>query len=55
MTPEQAGKVRQGIAARDDVAEAKLVTPEEGLKEFESLSGFGDALKRSRGIPCPMS
>ena len=53
MTPEQAGKVRQGIAARDDVAEAKLVTPEEGLREFESLSGFGDALKALEGNPLP--
>jgi len=52
-TPEQAQKVRQGIEARDDVEEAKLVTPEEGLKEFESLSGFGDALKALEGNPLP--
>lgn len=53
MTAEQASKVRQGIAARDDVAEARLVTPEEGLKEFESLSGFGDALQALEGNPLP--
>jgi cell division transport system permease protein len=53
MTAEQASKVRQGIAARDDVAEARLVTPEEGLKEFESLSGFGDALEALEGNPLP--
>ena len=53
MTAEQASKVRQGIAARDDVAEARLVTPEEGLKEFESLSGFGDALGALEGKPLP--
>jgi len=53
MTAEQASKVRQGIAARDDVAEARLVTPEEGLKEFESLSGFGDALAALEGNPLP--
>jgi cell division transport system permease protein len=53
MTAEQASKVRQGIAARDDVAEARLVTPEEGLKEFESLSGFGDALGALEGNPLP--
>jgi cell division transport system permease protein len=53
MTPEQARKVRQGIEARNDVLEATLKTPEEGLKEFETQSGFGDALKALRDNPLP--
>ena len=53
MSAEQARKVRQVIDARDDVQSAKLVTPEEGLKEFEAMSGFGDALKALEGNPLP--
>ena len=53
MSAEQARKVRQVIGARDDVQSARLVTPEEGLKEFESMSGFGDALKALEGNPLP--
>jgi cell division transport system permease protein len=53
LTPEEARKVAQAIEARDDVAEARLVTPEEGLREFESLSGFGEALKALKDNPLP--
>lgn len=52
-TPEQAGKVLKGIDARDDVLSARLITPEEGLKEFESMSGFGDALQALQDNPLP--
>ena len=52
-TPEQALKVRQVIAARDDVLDARLVPPDEGLKEFEAMSGFGDALKALTDNPLP--
>jgi cell division transport system permease protein len=52
-TLEQARKVRQGIDARDDVLEATLVTPEEGLKEFEDMSGFGEALRALGDNPLP--
>jgi cell division transport system permease protein len=54
-TAEQARKVQKGIDARDDVLDAKLVTPQEGLKEFEALSGFGDALKALGDNPLPYS
>ena len=52
-TAEQAAKVRQAIAAREQVLEARLVTPDEGLKQFEALSGFGDALKALQDNPLP--
>ena len=52
-TPEQALKVRQGIAARNDVLDTQLVTPAEGLREFESLSGFGEALRALTDNPLP--
>lgn len=50
---EQARKVRQVIDARDDVLAATLVTPEEGLREFEQMSGFGEALKALGDNPLP--
>jgi len=53
MTAEQAAKVERSIAARGDVLETRLVTPEEGLREFEALSGFGDALKALTDNPLP--
>jgi cell division transport system permease protein len=53
MTAEQARKVRQGIDARDDVLDAQLVTPAEGLKEFEEMSGFAEALKALDDNPLP--
>ena len=53
MTPEQAQKVLQSIEARDDVLAASLVTPEEGLRQFEEMSGFGDALKALDDNPLP--
>jgi len=53
MTPEEARKVALGIEARHDVLEARLVTPDEGLKEFQSLSGFGEALKALKDNPLP--
>jgi len=53
MTAEQATKVEHSIAARGDVLETRLVTPEEGLREFEALSGFGEALKALTDNPLP--
>ena len=52
-TPEQARKVQQGLDARDDVLSAKLVSPEEGLREFEAMSGFGEALQALEDNPLP--
>jgi cell division transport system permease protein len=53
LTAEQARKVQQGIDARDDVLEAELVTPEQGLREFEQMSGFGEALRALGDNPLP--
>ena len=50
-----ARRITDEIAARDDVGEARLVTPDEGLEEFKRLSGFGDALKALPGNPLPFA
>ena len=52
-TAEQARKVARAIKARDDVAEATLVSPDEGLAEFRALSGIGEALKALAENPLP--
>jgi len=52
-TPEQAKKVQQGLDARDDVLSTKLISPEEGLRQFEAMSGFGDALQALKDNPLP--
>ncbi len=45
--------MQQGIEARDDVLSARLISPEEGLREFEAESGFGDALQALKDNPLP--
>ncbi len=52
-TPEQARKVQRAIEARDEVASAKLVSPDEGLAEFRALSGIGEALSALTDNPLP--
>ncbi|MBS0584118.1 MAG: ABC transporter permease [Proteobacteria bacterium] len=41
------------LRKRADVAEVAIRTPEEGLAEFRSQSGFADALKVLQGNPLP--
>lgn len=53
LPAEQARRAERGIAARNDVLETTLVTPEAGLKELESRAGFGDALKALSDNPLP--
>lgn len=53
LPAEQVRRTERGIAARNDVLETTLVTPEEGLKELESRAGFGDALKALDENPLP--
>lgn len=53
LTAEAAAKAMQSIAARGDVQEARLVSPEQGLREFEAVSGFGEALKALTANPLP--
>lgn len=52
-TAEQARKVARAIKARDEVGEAVLVSPDEGLAEFRALSGIGEALKALAENPLP--
>ena len=51
--PEQARKVARAIQARDEVGEAVLISPDEGLAEFRALSGIGEALKALAENPLP--
>jgi cell division transport system permease protein len=53
LPTEQAQRAERGIAARNDVIETTLITPEEGLKELEARAGFGDALKALKDNPLP--
>jgi len=50
---EQARKVAHAIQARDEVGEAVLISPDEGLAEFRALSGIGEALKALAENPLP--
>jgi cell division transport system permease protein len=49
----QAAQVRDIIARRDDVAEARLITREQALAEFRQRSGFGEALDLLDSNPLP--
>jgi len=52
-TAEQARKVARAIKARDEVGEAVLVSPDEGLIEFRKLSGIAEALETLGENPLP--
>lgn len=52
-TEAEAKKAAASIAARSGIQEALLVSPDEGLAEFRSLSGIGDALKALDENPLP--
>ena len=52
-TEALAKKTTAVIAARHGIAETKLVSPDEGLAEFQKLSGIGDALKALPDNPLP--
>jgi cell division transport system permease protein len=48
-----ARKTADEIAARSGVREAELVSPDQGLAEFRTLSGMGDALQALPDNPLP--
>ncbi|HEY8266343.1 MAG TPA: permease-like cell division protein FtsX [Steroidobacteraceae bacterium] len=52
-TEAEVKKVAAAIAARHGIAQTKLVSPDEGLAEFQKLSGIGDALKALPDNPLP--
>jgi cell division transport system permease protein len=49
----EARKTAKDIAAQSGVREAELVSPEEGLEEFQALSGMGEALEALPQNPLP--
>ena len=56
MQPQDSAALHNLVAqlkARDDVAEAALITPEQALQEFEQKSGFGEALAGLDENPLP--
>lgn len=53
VSNEAARKVADKIRERPQIAEAKLITKEAGLREFKDYSGFGDALQALDFNPLP--
>ena len=50
---EQAERVRRTVAAREDIAETRLIDREQALAEFRRLSGFGEAIELLEQNPLP--
>lgn len=50
---ERLQPLRDTLAARADVADARLITPEAALAEFRQLSGYGGALDLLEANPLP--
>lgn len=53
MSLQAAQQLQQRLAAREDVAVARLVSRQEALEEFQQLSGFGDVLRNLDDNPLP--
>ncbi len=53
LSDQQARRVREVIARRDDVAEARLISRQQALEEFRQRSGFGEALDLLDHNPLP--
>ncbi len=53
LKPDAVQELVQRLRARTDVAAVELKTPEQGLEEFRSQSGFADALKVLHYNPLP--
>ena len=53
VSDEQADTVRQQIALRDDISEARLIDRHQALEEFRRLSGFGEAIDLLDQNPLP--
>lgn len=52
-SPERARRVERAIAARVEVAETTLVSPDQGMAEFRRLSGIGEAVTALDENPLP--
>lgn len=53
ITPGQAKKLKSDIQKWPDVISVHYISREQALKEFQSLSGFGDALTALNSNPLP--
>jgi cell division transport system permease protein len=53
LSAEEARQVAERVAARPEVARARLLTPAEGLAEFRRWSGLGAALDELKENPLP--
>jgi len=53
IRPTQAKKLKSDIQAWPDVISVHYISREQALKEFQELSGFGDALKALNSNPLP--
>lgn len=53
VNAEQAKKIKLDIQGWPDVISVHYISREQALKEFQSLSGFGDALKALNSNPLP--
>jgi cell division transport system permease protein len=53
IRPEQAQKLKMDIQRWPDVISVHYISREQALKEFQELSGFGDALKALNSNPLP--
>lgn len=51
---DRANKVANYLKLHKDIETVKLITKEEGLKQFTQLSGFGDAVKSLKSNPLPI-
>lgn len=53
LSPEQTEHVLQKIKTRSDISKLRYISPEQGLKEFESYSGFHHILAEFEENPLP--
>jgi cell division transport system permease protein len=53
IQPPQAQKLKSDIEGWSDVVSVHYISREQALKEFQELSGFGDALKALNSNPLP--
>lgn len=54
LSNETGKKLAERLAKHPDIARAELISKEAGLREFQSYSGFGDALKALDFNPLPV-
>ena len=53
IQPAQAQRLKADIQRWDDVISVRYISRKQALKEFQALSGFGDALKALNSNPLP--